>query len=221
MTSTTTSQDYLGQAWQDFIKHIPTVAAIFAASIGIAIVDYIVFFVVYLLFGGLESETEGIASLLGYAASLPITIINWLVGILYVAVPAVYYSRDKKVLPGEAFSLLFGKFWRYIWAGVVYTAAFSLGLLFCIIPGIIVAFATPIYVNRVFNSSQPPIEALSSSISALFKSEKGWEFIGIQILTGLLVMVIGICTCGLGFFVAGPTGIFYIQKIGYVKGVIK
>ena len=135
--------------------------------------------------------------------------------------PAVYYAREEKVLPGEAFSLLFARFWRYIGAGIVYTIAFSIGLLFCIIPGIIVGLATPIYVNRIFNSDQQPIEALNSSISALFKSDKGWEFIGIQILTGLLVMVIGICTCGLGFFVAGPTGIFYIQKIGYIKGVIK
>ena len=221
MTSTTTSQDYLGQAWQDFLKHIPTLAAIFAISIGIGIIDYAVFLVVYLLFGGLESQTEGIASLLGYAVSLPITIINWLVGILYVAVPAVYYSRDNKVLPGEAFSLLFSKFWRYIGAGIVYTIALLIGFLFCIIPGIIVGLATPIYVNRIFNSDQQPIEALNSSISALFKSDKGWEFIGIQILTGLLVTVIGVCTCGLGFFVAGPTAIFYIQKIGYIKGVIK
>ena len=221
MTTTTSSQDYLGQAWQDFIKHIPTIAAIFAATIGIAIIDYGVYFAAFLLFGGLESETEGIASFLGYAVSLPITIVNWLVGILYVAVPAIYYSREQRVLPGEAFSLLFSRFWRYIGAGIVYTIAFSIGLAFCIIPGIIVGLATPIYVNRIFNSDQQPIEALKASISALFKSDKGWEFIGIQILTGLLVMVIGVCTCGLGFFVAGPTGSFYVQKMGYVKGVIK
>lgn len=221
MTTTTSSQDYLGQAWQDFIKHIPTIAAIFAATIGIAIIDYGVYFAAFLLFGGLESETEGIASFLGYAVSLPITIVNWLVGILYVAVPAIYYSREQRVLPGEAFSLLFSRFWRYIGAGIVYTIAFSIGLAFCIIPGIIVGLATPIYVNRIFNSDQQPIEALNASISALFKSDKGWEFIGIQILTGLLVMVIGVCTCGLGFFVAGPTGSFYVQKMGYVKGVIK
>lgn len=221
MTPSTTSQDYLGEAWQDFIGHIPTLLAILAATIGIGIIDYGVYFIIYLLLGGLEPGTETFASLLGYAISLPVTIINWLVGILYVAVPAIYYGRGERVLPGEAFSLLFGRFWRYLWAGIAYTFAFSIGIIFCIVPAIIVGLATPIYVNRIFNSNQPVIDALSSSISALFKSEKGWEFIGIQLLTGLAVAVIGICTCGLGFLVAGPTGTFYIQKMGYAKGVIK
>ena len=221
MDSTNLSHSNIAQAWQDFLKHITTMAVIFAATIGIYILDLSVYFAIILVGQVVGSaELQPLFEVAANIITIPLDIALSLVGVLFSAVPAVYYSQDKRVGPKEAFSLLYRRFWRYLAAGIVYTVFCTLGLLFCIVPGLIVGLAMPIYVDRVFNSDQDPVQALSSSINALFKSGKGWEFVGIQLLTGFISLVLMVCTCGLGIL-AAPAGLFYVQRIGRLKGVIR
>ena len=46
------------------------------------------------------------------------------------------------------------------------------------------------------------------------------SFLGIEILTWLLVAVVTVCTCGLGALVAVPVSTFYLQNAAYHKGLI-
>jgi ABC-type Na+ efflux pump permease subunit len=75
-------------------------------------------------------------------------------------------------------------------------------------------------VNKVFNTDAPIFHALQASFRAVYGSQKGWEFVGIQGLAGLLVLVVAFVTCGLGAFLAVPVYCFYIQNAAYHKGVI-
>ena len=91
---------------------------------------------------------------------------------------------------------------------------------FSILPGLAVALVSPVYVNKVFNTDAPIFHALQASFRAVYGSQKGWEFVGIQGLAGLLVLVVAFVTCGLGAFLAVPVYCFYIQNAAYHKGVI-
>ena len=61
---------------------------------------------------------------------------------------------------------------------------------------------------------------VASSFSAVYKGEAGWSFVGVQILAYLCVIVISICTCGIGALVALPVSTFYVQHSAYSKGMV-
>ena len=76
------------------------------------------------------------------------------------------------------------------------------------------------YVNKVFNGDASILDALKASFQAVYGSQKGWEFVGVQVLVGLLVFVVAVATCGLGAVFAVPVSSFYIQNAAYHKGVL-
>ena len=83
-------------------------------------------------------------------AQLPFSILVTLIGVLMVAVPALYYESGEVVSIGAAVQLLSRGFWRYLLAGVLFSVVMALGFLWCILPGIAVALVTPVFVNLIF-----------------------------------------------------------------------
>ena len=63
-------------------------------------------------------------------------------------------------------------------------------------------------------------EAFSASVQALFRSPQGMPYLGLELLTTLLVLVVSICTCGCGALLALPVSSFYLQNAAYNKGLI-
>jgi uncharacterized membrane protein len=132
----------------------------------------------------------------------------------------MYYKTGETITLEAAFRGLFQRPWRYLLAGVLFSSAVAIGTLLCILPGLAVAMVLPVYVNKVFNGDASILDALKASFQAVYGSQKGWEFVGVQALVGLLVFLVTLATCGLGAILAVPVSTFYIQNAAYHKGVL-
>jgi hypothetical protein len=171
--------------------------------------------------GGSGAEQGlGLAALLGQLGQLPFTVLSSLVGVLFIAVPALHYDSGEVITVQAAFAALLRRPLRYLLAGLLFTLALTVGFLLCIVPGIVLALVMPIYVNRIFLTDQSITEAFTASFQAVYGSERGRTFAGIEILAWLVVVVVSVCTCGLGALLAVPVSSFYLQNAAYNKGVI-
>jgi hypothetical protein len=123
----------------------------------------------------------------------PFSVVANLVGVLLTAVPALYYETGRVITPNKALQQLAQRPVRYFLAGVLSTVAIVIGLLLCILPGLAVAFVMPVYINRIFVTDQPIVEALLSAFQAVYGHAKGWRFLLIQLIAwlslGLVVVV--------------------------------
>jgi uncharacterized membrane protein len=214
----------LSRAWEAFLLHLPAILLIWVATVVISGAGFLIYLLITLVgFGLTNGSSEAsitAAALVGQLGQLPFAILSNLVGVLFVAVPAMYYNTGETITLEAAFRGLFRRPWRYVLAGVLFSGAVIIGTLLCILPGLAVALVSPVYVNKVFNTDAPIFHALQASFRAVYGSQKGWEFVGIQGLAGLLVLVVAFVTCGLGAFLAVPVYCFYIQNAAYHKGVI-
>ncbi|MFQ6538443.1 hypothetical protein [Aphanothece stagnina] len=216
----------LTKAWQVFLAHVPTMLLIWVATAVISAMGFIIYMVIhviaYLAAGGeaMSDAVAGTTMALGQLGQLPFSILSSLVGVLFTAVPALHYATGETIGIEAAFQALFRRPWRYLLAGLLFSLATVVGIVLCILPGIAVALVGPVYVNRVFTTDQPVLDALGASFQAVYRSPKGWEFVGIEILTGLVVGVVTLVTCGLGALVAVPVSSFYIQNVAYHRGVL-
>lgn len=215
-------QPTLNRAWEALLAHVPTLILIWIAGGVLYGLSVVVNMVITLMGMGIATDSTGtaLAQILGYLASLPFAVLSSLVGVLFIAVPALYYETGEVITVQGAFSALMRRPMRYLLAGILFTLVMSLGYLFCILPGIAVALVMPVYVNRVFATDQSIVDALGASFQAVYRSPHGMSFVGIQILAGLVGGIIALCTCGLGALVVVPMLTFYIQNVAYNKGVI-
>lgn len=214
------------KAWQAFLAHVPTILLIWVASALISGVGFVVSLgftaVGIALTSGVAGSdaTASIADLVGAIVQLPFVVFSSLVGVLFVAVPALHYATGETIGVEQAFSTLFQRPWRYLLAGLLFSVVGVLGLILCIVPGVAVSLVGPVYVNRIFNSDTPVLQAFTGSFQAVYGSSKGWEFVGIQVLVFLVLVVVTVCTCVLGALVAVPVSTFYLQNAAYHKGVL-
>jgi hypothetical protein len=212
------------RSWDAFLLHIPVLVAVWVASLLVTLVFVAVAFSIYLslgVFGDASDFALGLASTAVNLAQVPFSILSSLIGVLMVAVPAMYYEQGETVTIGAAFSQLTARFWRYVLAGIFFGFITTIGFVFCILPGIAVALVTPVYVNRIFVTDMSIGDAFSQSFQAVYRSENGMSFLGLEILTGLLVAIATIVTCGLGALVAVPMGSFYLQNAAYKQGLLR
>ena len=253
----------LNEAWTAFLAHLPTMLLIWLASSAAIFIALLVGFVAMLLCmaifagGSTGDSTTGIyiSMIISYIVQIPLWVLSQLVGVLFVAVPALYYAFGKVVTISEAFRTLFSRPLRYISAGILFSLAILIGSLFgiipfigvglsmpyltidyipgilpflatvggllvCLIPCIVVLLTMPVYVNKIFATEMSVLDAFASSFSAVYKSERGWAFVGIQLLVGICIVIVSLCTCGLGALIAAPVGIFYVQHTAYNKGLV-
>ena len=224
-------QPTLNKAWEVFVAHIPTILIIWIATAiltGLGVGAQLLFTLIGSSLSGasLESALEGgsqtpaLGVLLGQLGQFPFTVLSGLVGVLFAAVPAMYYDSGETITVDRAFRVLLKRPWRYLLAGILFTVVFVIGLLVCILPGVAVALVAPVYVSKIFTTDMAILDAFSSSFQSVYRSANGWTFIGIQLLAIVVMVVVSICTCGLGILVAPPVAHFYVQNAAYRQGVL-
>ena len=220
-----TESPSINRAWEAFVAHVPAILLAWIAAMGISVIGTVVYFVISALLtmlSGADPNGGGtvLAMALGQLGQLPFMVLSSFVGVLLAAIPALYYERGEVITVQAAFAALFEKPWRYLWAGVLFTVLVLVGFLFCVLPGVLILFVTPLYVNRIFNTNLSVTDAFATSVQALFRSPQGIQYLGLELLTILLVLVVSICTCGFGALLALPVSSFYLQNAAYNKGLI-
>jgi hypothetical protein len=215
----------INRAWEAFVAHVPAILLAWIAAMGISVIGTVVYFVISALLtmlSGADPNGGGtvLAMVLGQLGQLPFMVLSSFVGVLLAAIPSLYYERGEVITVQAAFAALFEKPWRYLWAGVLFTVLVLVGFLFCVLPGVLILFVTPLYVNRIFNTNLSVTDAFAASVQALFRSPQGIQYLGLELLTILLVLVVSICTCGFGALLALPVSSFYLQNAAYNKGLI-
>ena len=93
--------------------------------------------------------------------------------------------------------------------------------MLCILPGIAVALVTPVFVNRIFVTDMTISESFAHSFQVVYRSENGLSFVGLEVLTGLVVGLLALLTCGLGGFVVIPMASFFLQNVAYQRGLLR
>ena len=220
-----TESPSINRAWEAFVAHVPAILLAWIAAMGISVIGTVVYFVISALLtmlSGADPNGGGtvLAMALGQLGQLPFMVLSSFVGVLLAAIPALYYERGEVITVQAAFAALFEKPWRYLWAGVLFTVLVLVGFLFCVLPGVLILFVTPLYVNRIFNTNLSVTDAFAASVQALFRSPQGIQYLGLELLTTLLVLVVSICTCGFGALLALPVSSFYLQNAAYNKRLI-
>lgn len=216
----------ISKAWAAFLAHIPTILLIWVVTIVIAVIGFVASLALTALGVGLSSggaaaeSTAGLLAVLGNVVQLPFSVLSNLVGVLFVAVPAMHYASGETIGTEAALRVLMHRPIRYLLAGLLFTIVAVIGFVLCILPGIAVTLVMPVYVNKVFLGDSPVLEAFSSSFQAVYGSPQGRLFAGIELLAWLLVLVVTVFTCGLASLVAVPVATFYIQNAAYHQGVL-
>jgi hypothetical protein len=216
----------ISKAWAAFLAHIPTILLIWVVTIVIGVIGVVASLALTALGAGLSNggagaeAAAGLAAVLGNLVQLPFSILSSLVGVLFVAVPAMHYASGEIIDVEAALRVLMHRPVRYILAGALFTVVAAIGFVLCILPGIAVTLVMPVYVNKVFLTDHPIPEAFSSSFQSVYGSPQGRVFAGIELLAWLLVLVVSIFTCFLGSLVAVPVATFYIQNAAYHRGVL-
>lgn len=219
----------LHRAWDQVVRNVGAVAVMTAVLIVLSILTVVVYCSFY--FGSLvvsggdylttPNALAGLfVQLLGEGSKVVLSIAYSFFAVMMAAIPAVYFATGEVITAGGAFRILFGRFWRHLGAGVLFSLAVGVGWLFCLLPGLVVALTYPIFVNKIFTTDQPVLDAFGSSFKALYGSPEKWSFLGIQVLAWLLVLVVTFCTCGLGGLVAVPVSTFFIQNAAYRWGLL-
>lgn len=220
------------KAWDLTIKHFATFLVVAIAALVVGGIAYALVLLLGLVaslafqavIGNASSDAQSLAFLLGqlvgWIGSMPFVLLWCLLLVLLSAIPAIYFTNGEVITPDAAFKLLLARPWRYIWAGIVISVATFIGSLLCYLPGLVVAFVGPVYINKVFTTDLGVIEAFKSSFAAVYGSEHRWAFIGIQILVMLIAGLAYSCSCGLLGFLAIPAASFYVQNVAYRRGIL-
>ena len=64
-------------------------------------------------------------------------------------------------------------------------------------------------------------EAFVQSFQVVYRSQNGLSFVGLEVLTGIVVAFLALVTCGLGGFVVIPMASFFLQNVAYERGLLR
>jgi uncharacterized membrane protein len=136
-----------------------------------------------------------ILSLLGSALSYVVSLVIQ-AGIIK---GALALTRNEPLSVGTAFN---GINWGQVIAASLITGAIIfVGLILCIIPGIIAIFLTWFTLYFVIDRNMPAIEAIKASV-AMVRANIGNLLL--LFLASLAAYIVGACLCGVGLLVAIP-----------------
>ena len=131
----------LREAWKDTIAHVPTLLLTWLASLAVGLAGLVVYWVIALLFSALDDGSgvgAGMGAIFGQLSSIPFSLLQRLISVLFTAIPALYYQRGEGVVTfSDAYSLLVARLGRYLLAGVLFTIAATVGIFLCFLPGVI------------------------------------------------------------------------------------
>ena len=198
---------------------------LFLVAIVYFLIDIILSFLGIAPLFSIDSYTYGAGSVVAsWIGRFPIYIvylfITSLLSMLFMVIPSLYFTRNEIITWEEPYKVLVKNITRYLLAGFLFTVALTLGYFFCIIPGILITFITPIYVNKITCSKMSIIESFSSSFQSVFRSKNTFPFLGLQLLAIILYLPVTICTCSIGGFVTLPMLSIYVQHMAYNKGIL-
>ena len=143
-----------------------------------------------------------------------------LLAVLYYVIPALYFKNKEIITWKVPYKVLKNNFKRYLFAGILYGLVFSIGFVLCFIPGIVISFICPAYVNKIACTDMPIMEAFKSSFQAVFKSPNLWSYIGMLILAFIIYLIPTLCTCLIGSIITLPMISIYSQHLTYNKGIL-
>lgn len=207
----------IARVWQQLNDNAATFALIWGLIFVTCLIDIIFSHWLTLLIekSGKYSAME--TELIAIAVSLPTTILASLAAVLMVAVCAIYYTTGHCPRPREVLVILSRRPLRYLLAGVLFAVASIVGLLLCVIPGLLVGLTQPIYVHYVFTTDVSPLACLSKAFKAMFQ-EFG-PFLAVSLLCGLAVIA-----SALFFFfpvlAALPMATLYLQNYIHHRGLV-
>jgi len=215
----------LRDAWKDTIAHVPTLLLTWLASIAAFVAGYVVWLVVSSLFSLTgDSSLAGLGVLFGLVGGLPFFMLSSLTGVLFSAIPAIFYQRGGQVVSfSDAYSILVRRWTRYVLAGVLFFFGATVGTILCYLPGLIVLSSMPVYVNKVFTTELSIWECFTSSFAAVYSNDKGWALVGMQFMAFMLAYVTcGFCLVGLVVYVPVLTFFLqlYISRSGLVRAAV-
>ncbi len=211
------------KSWEAYKENAPAFLAISGVYVLVGLVELVISLLIYFVILSMTDAGENTINasrIISRVVTFPLSFVSQLSFAMITVIAAIYYQKGEKVTIKETFNHLFRKPLRYIVAGIFYTITLFIGILFCIIPGIIILFITPIYINRVFTTELGIIEAFGESFQSLFHSQNWISFCLISFSAGLLTSIITICTCFIGGLVAIPMCALYIQNLCYSKGIL-
>ena len=221
MTSFSASST-LRDAWKDTIAHVPTLLLTWLASVVVGIIGLIIYYVIFFGFAAIDDGSgagAGIGMILSQLTNVPFWILQSLIGVMFTAIPALYYQRGEVVGFSDVYSVLMSRLGRYIIAGALFTVASTIGIFACVLPGLIIFASMPVYVNKVFTTDQGVWDCFTSSFASVYGSDKGWALVGIQLMAFLLAFVTcGFCIVGLIVYV--PVVTFFIQLYVSRSGLV-
>ena len=212
------------KAWQAFLLHMPVVLVSWVGSIVLSLLGvlaYALIIIVVVAVIGNSDPALGFVMVLAQLVQLPFALLASLLSVLLVAVPALYYERGEVVTISVVAQLLTGRWWRYVLAGLFFSLVTTIGFLLCILPGLVVALVTPVFVNRIFVTDLGIGEAFAKSFQVVYRSQNGLSFVGLEVLIGIVVGLLALLTCGLGGFVVIPMASFFLQNIAYERGLLR
>ena len=222
-------QANLQTSWKIYKLHWKT----FLSLTGFIFIIFVIYFLLDLILSTLgiaplfsvDSYTYGAGSIIAsWLARFPIylvyLLITSLLTMLFMVVPSLYFTRNEIITWKVPYQVLIKNIIRYFLAGFLFTVALTLGYLFCIIPGILITFITPVYVNKITCSKMTITESFSSSFQSVFRSKNTFPFLGLQLLAVILYLLVTTCTCSIGAIIALPMLSIYVQHMAYNKGIL-
>ncbi|WP_438983417.1 hypothetical protein [Vulcanococcus sp.] len=163
---------------------------------------------------------QGLAELNLLAALLPaialaigaIALNLWsnLLGVSLQMLPALAFHSGSHPSARAMLQMLRRDFWRYVRAGVVVGLATAIGLVLLIVPGVLVAIATPVVIRRVTCHQQAAIPALIASVKEVGNSPAGAGLLKWELVAGLLVLG-SVLLCGVPLLITIPLGGILVQ----------
>lgn len=224
ISANATEAPTVAKVWQQVKGNVPTFATIWALVLVTTLIDTVLSISLHAISHSLleqnigEYEADLIASFIATVGSLPTTILASLASVLMMAVAAIYYTTDRCPNPGEIVGILSGKPLRYLLAGFYITILLVIGLLLCIVPGILVGLTTPIYVHYIFTTDLDPITCLSKAFKGMFQNFGSYFVVS---LLCFLAVIGSTVLCLLPVLAVLPMTALYMQNYIHHKGLVR
>ena len=200
----------IGKTWRQLNSNFPTFATVWGIValflVALFLIDQFLTLKLYTYLGPIYILID-----------VPTTVLACLIYIFMTSIPAIYYTADHCPAPGEIFSIIYRKPRRHVLAAFLFTIVTVIGLLLFIIPGILVALATPIYVHYVFTTDLSLTTCLSKAVKATFQNFGG--FFVVSFLCGLAMLISGILI--FPALIVWPMIQLYLQNYIHYKGMVR
>jgi uncharacterized membrane protein len=209
--------DAFSWAWNKFSKNA---GSLIVATLVYAIIAYAVYGIFYGLafalaptvttysYGGAEVSASA-----GFGVASYIMVILGTIAFLVVvfAIQSAYTSSLLEIADGQQVAL--GSFFKprnvgnVIVAGVIVAVLTTIGLILCVLPGLIVGFLTMFTVFALLDRNLSPMDAIRASVDLtranLANAILAW-------LLASLVVAAGAAVCGFGVVVAAPVASLFL-----------